>query len=263
MPSNHDKVREMYIRGKEDTRAIASCASGLEFHYTKKLLSEYIRPDSRVIEIGCATGYYAMHFADKCARYTGVDLMPEHIELFKDKIKSAGLTNVTARVGDATCLDNPDCSFDIVLCLGPMYHLPTEERELAVSECVRIAADGAVIAFAYISPMGAYLKGVLSWPENYPNEKANEYCLRRGIDDLRPELLFYYTPEQMSDMARSHGLSVLRNAGVDFTFNDSLLNNMSEEHFKAWMELSDYMVQHESCTGLANHGLLICAKGIS
>jgi ubiquinone/menaquinone biosynthesis C-methylase UbiE len=261
MAINENKICESYASGKEDTRATYSRASGLEFHYTKKLLNEYIKSDSRVIEIGCATGYYGIHFADKCAEYVGVDISPENITLFNQKIQTAGIINVSASVGDATNLKNASSkSFDVVLCLGPMYHLTPEERELVFTECKRIAKDGAIIVFAYISPMGAYLKGVLIWPEYYPNEKANEYVLKRGVDDNKPDMLFYATPESIAETAKAHGLAVIKNVGTDFTFNDKLINEMSEEQFGAYMTLCDYMVESESCAGLANHGLLISRK---
>lgn len=52
MATNQDRVHENYASGKEDIRATQPRASGLEFHYTKKLLGEYIKNDSRVIETG-------------------------------------------------------------------------------------------------------------------------------------------------------------------------------------------------------------------
>lgn len=261
MSSNERKIREGYADGGEDERATKTRAGGLEFHFTKKLLSPYLQPDSRVIELGCATGYYGLFFAEACAEYVGIDLSPENIAIFKQKIADRKLQNVSASVGDATALDQiPDGRFDVVLCLGPMYHLPAAERSLVFEECRRIAAEGAVCAFAYIPPTGAYLKASLMWPSVYPNEKANECCLRRGVDDIRPDVFFYSSPEQLARCAQAHGFSVIRNAGTDFTFDDELINRMSEAQFQAWLAFSDEMVASESCTGLSNHSLLICKK---
>ena len=265
MPNNKDKVLAHYEdynnRTGEDNRATSSRSASLEFHYSKKILDSYINKDSRILEVGCATGYYGFHFADKCKEYVGVDLFPHHIEIFQRKIKESGIDNLSCLVGDATNLDNiDDNSFDVVLCLGPMYHLPPEERELVFAECKRIAKPGAVLAFAYISPMGAYLKACMTWTEHYPNKLTNEYVLKKGIDDERPGLFFYNTPEQMQESAAAHGLEIIKNAGVDFTFNDTVINNMSEEKFESWLELTDCMAESESCAGLANHSLLLCKK---
>lgn len=260
MSINEIEILKQYSSGREDTRATWSRASGLEFHYTKKLLDEYIKPDSKVIEIGCATGYYGMFFTPKCASYTGVDITPEHINIFKEKINGSGLNNITAVIGDATNLSQPDDFFDVVLCLGPMYHLPFEEREKVFAECKRIAKPGAIVAFAYISSMGAYLKGILMRSDVYPNPVADEYCLRQQRDDIKPNTFFFTTPEEISKRASKYGLLVVKNAGTDFTFNDTLLNEMSEEQFSSYMTFSDFLVAHESCTGLSNHSILICKK---
>ncbi len=261
MSSNQEIIRSIYKSWKEDTRAVLSKANELEFHYTKKILSRYINRDASVIELGCATGYYGMFFADKCRKYTGIDITPEHIDIFNEKIKNAGLTNVSAHTGDATSLDGIQAeSYDVVLCLGPMYHLPPAERELVFSECKRILRPGGIAAFAYISPMGAYLKAVMSWPDKYPSEEANDCVLKKGRDDLRPDVFFYITPEHISRRAEERGFTVIKNVGVDFSVNDGIINGMDENKYKAFITLNDYITEHESCAGLANHSLLICKK---
>ena len=64
--------------GGEDNRATFSRSAGLEFHYTKKIINDFISRDSRILEIGCGTGYYGMYFADKCMKYVGIDLFQNH-----------------------------------------------------------------------------------------------------------------------------------------------------------------------------------------
>jgi len=223
MASNLEKIRENYAHGKEAGRAYESRANGLEFHYTKKILDEHIMPDSSIIELGCGGGYYGVYFADRCAKYVGIDITPENIAVFEEKIKNSGFHNIRASVGDATNLYNiANNSFDIVLCLGPMYHLPPEERELVFMECKRIASPGAIIAFAYISPMGAYLKACLMLSDNYPNKETNNFVLEKGTDDQKTGIFFYVTPEKMTASAKAHKLEIIKNVGVDFSFNSPL-----------------------------------------
>ncbi|MCL2773540.1 MAG: class I SAM-dependent methyltransferase [Oscillospiraceae bacterium] len=263
MSSNQDRIREKYSHGKEGERAFTSRSESLEFHYTKKILSEYIKPDSRVIEIGCGGGYYGMYFADKCTEYVGVDITPENIAAFEEKIKAAGLCNVQAFVGDAIHLYNiADGSFDVVLCLGPMYHLPQEERELVFAECKRIAEDGAIIAFAYIIRIGVYAAGCVvdKWRDRYPNAEANKYILEYSTSDDRPGLFFMTSPEEMEHDAKQYTLEVLKNCGLDFIFASYAIDMMSEEKFNFYWELADRMSESQSCTGLSNHALLICRK---
>ncbi|MDR0286453.1 MAG: class I SAM-dependent methyltransferase [Clostridiales bacterium] len=262
MASNQEKIYTQYGAGFEDTRASSSRTSGLEFHYTKKAMNEFITKDSRVLEIGCATGYYAMYFADKCKEYIGVDLFSLHIDVFNKKIIENNLTNVSCQVGDATNLNGIESSgFDVVMCLGPMYHLPPEERELVFAECKRVCKAGGIIAFAYINKIGVYVGGCIhdeKYREIYPNEKANEYILRQGTDDLKPGIFYFTTPEELEEAAIRYGLSKIRNLGTDFFITMSAVDQMSDEKFELFMELADEMVSHESCTGMSNHALLIC-----
>lgn len=262
MASNAELVRQKYADAAyEDGRAERSRAAGFEFHYTKKHLTPYITSASHVAEIGCATGYYGMYFASRCRSYTGVDLSPANIEAFRRKIAEAGLQNVRAQVGDATDLSGfEEGQFDVVLCLGPMYHLPPRERELAFGECRRICRPGGITAFSYINKCGAYMKGYLAWPEQYPNRLCNQMVLEQGVDDRHPGLFFFTTPEEMAACAEESRLQVLKNLGVDFTYQEEVINGMSGEQLEAFMKFSDFLCESPSCTGMSDHGLLICRK---
>ena len=262
MNSNQDKIFEMYSDGtKEDARAMRSRTSALEFYYTKKHLDSYITKGSRMLEVGCATGYYGMYYTDKSREYVGIDLCPQHIEIFKRKISENNLKNVTCSVGDATKLDGiADGSFDVVLCLGPMYHLPPEERDKVFDECVRVCKSNGTLAFAYINTIGVYAGACVVFGERYPNEKANNALLIRGHDDLRPDTLFFMTPEEINADAGKHGLIKLKNLGTEFYITMGIVDNMNDEQFEVMRPLYDRMTSHESCTGMANHALLICKK---
>ena len=264
MANNKDIIVTHYEdytnREGEDNRATSSRAASLEFHYTKKAMSEHINKNTRILEVGCGTGYYGMYFADKCKEYVGIDLFPHHIEIFQGKIKEN--SNLSCSVGDATNLENiEDNSFDVVLCLGPMYHLPPEERELVFAECKRVCKPNGIIAFAYINKIGVYV-GACVHDEGraiYPNKEANESVLK-GTDDLRPDVFYYSMPEEMESVADRHGLSKIRNMGTDFFITMSVVDKMDDAKFELFMKLSDEMVKYESCTGMSNHALLICRK---
>lgn len=263
MSSNQDKILDLYSGGGEDNRSQLSRSNSMEFHYTKKWMEKYITPDSIVIEIGCASGYYGMFFADKCASYTGVDLSPDNIALFNSKISAENKTNLSACVGDATSLcEFEDSSFDVVMCLGPMYHLPQEERMKAFEECSRIARKDAVLAFAYINRIGVYAGGCVNdkWRSIYPNAKTNKYVFEYSTDDEKPGVFFFTSPEEMEGDAKQNGLEILKNYGLDFFFASCAIDSMSDEQFDCYMELADKMSESESCTGLSNHALLICRK---
>jgi ubiquinone/menaquinone biosynthesis C-methylase UbiE len=261
MAINENVIKNWYSNKSEENRATHSKADSIEFIFTKKILEKYVNKQSNVIEIGCGTGYYGMFLADKCKKYTGIDLTPENIELFNEKIGEANFKNITTAVGDATNLENINNNeYNIVLVLGPMYHLPPNERNLVFLEAKRICKDNGIIIFAYINKLGVYLYGALSFPDIYPNEKAFDHALLKEVDDLHPDKFYYSTPEKMDDCAKEHGLEKIKNVGVSFIFNRNQINDMDEKKYRKWLEYLEYLCDNECCTGLSNHCLLICKR---
>ena len=266
MSANKEKVLAHYeeytSRAGEDKRSTSSRSASVEFHYTKKYLDGFVSKNNRVLEVGCATGYYGFHFADKCKEYVGIDLFPHHIEVFQRKIKESGLDNLSCCVGDATNLDGiDDNSFDVVLCLGPMYHLPTDMRELVFAECRRVCKPGGVVVFAYVNKIGTYFGACLhdDGRNKYPNKRANDTVLKEGInDDNAP--FFFTTPEEMETAAIRHGFTKLRSAGLDFFNLTAIADKMDDEKFGHYLELLDVATELESCTGMSEHALLVCKK---
>ena len=261
MFADKEKIMKRYEDGDEDGRFCKSRNGSLEFFYTKKHLSGFISPDSRVLEIGCGTGYYGMYFADKCAEYVGIDLVPKHISVFNEKIAESNLKNVRCAVGDATDLnDIDDNSFDVVLSLGPMYHLSESERQKAFAECARICKPGGTGAFAYITSCGVYAGACIDYGETYPNELTNKNVFGLGTDDLRPGLFWYTMPEAIETEAKSHGFEKVVNYGTDFFIFAKTVNEMDDAKFELMRPLYDRITSSESCTGMSNHALLICKK---
>lgn len=264
MASNQNLILQKYGDGcKEDRRPAKSRSSSLEFHYTKKYLDPFIQENCRVLEVGCATGYYGMHYAGKCQSYVGIDIVPGHIEIFQQKITDANLHNVTCSVGDATNLVGfSDSSFDVVLCLGPIYHLPPIEQKKVLQECARVCKIDGFLAFAYLNSVGEYVGCCVhdEWRKSYPSESTNTYILDKQVDDVHPDIYFYTMPEEIEKLAAAHGLLKICNLGTHFNLMLSIVNNMTDEQFELLKPLYDQMTSHESCTGMSNHALLICKK---
>jgi len=272
MSSIQDRIRAKYSRdpAKEDARHRETRAGGMEFRHTKLLLDPYITPEADVAEFGCATGHYAEHWHGRCKSYLGVDIVQENVDFFNAK----AMPNARAQLGDAAnCPEIPGASFDVVLCLGPMYHLTAEERPLAMAEMARVCKPGGVLAFAYINKVGALMwaacnrlcRNKLPWHKRlhrhqayYPNRRGND-CVFAGVNDI-DNPFFFTMPEEMEKLAGQHGLRVLQNAGVDIILNADQINHMDEEQYACWLEFAKYMLQWPSVTGMSNHGLMICRK---
>ena len=263
MKTNYkQKVLEVYAGGAELNRAAKTGEYGMEFIYTKKVIDPYITKKKKVIEIGCGGGYYLMHYAPKCAKYLGVDLSPVNVDIINKQIKENGYKNASAKIGDATNLNNiANESYDVVLCLGPLYHLTREDRKACISECKRICKPGGIIIFAFINKLGVMAKfghGV-GW-KNVLTPHIGNCVLENGTDDVHPDIFYYTTPEELVEDTENIGLKRIRFSAVDFLILEDEIESFTEEQRKVWFQYADILANSEFAAALGNHALLICKK---
>jgi SAM-dependent methyltransferase len=92
----------------------------------------------RVLEIGSGRGRWLRFFADRGAIATGLDLSPEAVARSVD----AGLT---ALVGSAEELPFANASFDDVVSVTVLLHLPPDSQRRAIAEMERVCRAGGHI----------------------------------------------------------------------------------------------------------------------
>ena len=71
-----NKVVNLYSNSISEEDRCKKQSYFMEFYLTTKYLEKVIKKSSRVLEVGCGTGFYAMEFHDKCKQYVGLDLVP-------------------------------------------------------------------------------------------------------------------------------------------------------------------------------------------
>ncbi|WP_410566622.1 class I SAM-dependent methyltransferase [Amycolatopsis sp. cmx-4-61] len=130
----------------ERTRLIRTPHGRLEYLRTQELLRRFLPARARVLDVGGGTGVHAGWLAADGHDVHLVDVVADHVS------QAATLPGVTAEVGDARRLGVPDGAFDVVLLLGPLYHLVDgADRARALSEARRALRPGGVLAAAGIS----------------------------------------------------------------------------------------------------------------
>lgn len=197
----------------EDDRLHATGHGRLEFERTQELLRKHLPPPpARVLDVGGATGAHARWLAEDGYRVHVVDLVPEHVAV------AAALPGVTAAVGDARSLVEPDGQADATLLLGPLYHLVDRaDRIRALREAARVTAPGGVVAAAAISRHAP----LLDWGARDKIDDASEPLLREIVATGRhdPRLGFttayFHRVDELADEMREAGLRELRVYGVE------------------------------------------------
>jgi ubiquinone/menaquinone biosynthesis C-methylase UbiE len=126
-----------------DHERLANGVGLLEFERTKEILLRSLPPGRRVIlDIGGGTGLYAEWLAQLGYDSHLIDITPGHIEVARSKRNGVS----SAEIGDARDLAWPDASADVILLLGPLYHLvDAADRLLALAEARRVLRPGGLL----------------------------------------------------------------------------------------------------------------------
>jgi SAM-dependent methyltransferase len=157
VPELDPQILSYYEEGGEASRLEDDTRAGwLERERTQELLLRSLPPaPARVLDVGGAAGVYARWLADLGYEVHLTDPVPLHVE------QAAADPRIHATVGDARHLDVPDASVDVVLLLGPLYHLiDRDERLLALRESFRVLRPGGRV-FAAAIARGAGLLDLL------------------------------------------------------------------------------------------------------
>lgn len=180
-------VTQIYNNYDEDARLTKSRAGQLEFFTTMEYVHKYLKKGMKVAEIGAGTGKYSIALAKEGFDVTAVELVGHNLSILKRNAK--GLSNIRAYQGDALDLSRfADKSFDVVLVLGPMYHLYNKkDQSQAIDEAIRICKSGGIVMFAFI-PVHSLLYG---W--GFAQESMNDAIAENFTEDFK---VAPQTPEQ-------------------------------------------------------------------
>ena len=99
-----------------------------------------------MLDLGCHEGGYAIELGLHGATVVGLEGRPASLAKAQFAAEALGLGNVTFRLADVRQLAELDLGrFDVVLCLGILYHLRPEEAVALIEACARICDDLMVV----------------------------------------------------------------------------------------------------------------------
>lgn len=93
--------------------------------YSNYLLRHIPDGCNRVLEVGCGFGAFTRLLANRAGHITAVDLSPQMIAVARER--SAGYANLEFVVGDFLELALPPATYDCVITIATLHHLPVGE----------------------------------------------------------------------------------------------------------------------------------------
>lgn len=263
------KVTEMrneiiinHYNNYDEDKRLTSKSHLPEYLTTMKYIEKYLKPDSKIIEIGAGTGRYSVALAEKGYAVDAVELVPHNIEIMKKKVKSSHKINIFE--GDACDLSFlEDNTYDMVLLLGPMYHLFTEtDKHKAMREAIRVAKHGGVIYAAYCNNdtcvykmfhkrriLGYMKKGLID--ENYHAKSSPN------------EIFELYRKPDIDNLMKDYDVTRLHFVGADMLsclYSDKKFNRLSKKEFDEYMKFHFIICERDDLTGFSAHMLDIFRK---
>jgi SAM-dependent methyltransferase len=110
-----------------------------------------VEPGTEVLDVATGSGNAAIPAALAGARVTGLDLVPELLDVGRELAREAGV-EIDWVEGDAEALPYPDESFDTVLSVLGVQFAP--RHEVTAQELVRVMRPGGTMVLACWTPAG-------------------------------------------------------------------------------------------------------------
>lgn len=164
------RVLERYELTDEDARLWEPGKGDLVRLRTWDIFERYLPPSGRLLDVGGGPGAHAAHLAERGFDVLLLDPVEKHLQAARQRATSREQWTFEIGPGDARELPVPDSNFDVVLLMGPLYHLvDASDRGKALREAHRVLRPGgtvlAEIICHHVWVLDATLRNRLSEPD--------------------------------------------------------------------------------------------------
>jgi len=152
VPRLDPAIEKFYELTFEESR-LGSGPSRLEELRTRELILRHLpTPPATVLDVGGASGAYAFWLAELGYDVRLIDASARLVGVARQRNASAPRPLAACTLGDARDLAEANESADVVLLLGPLYHLvDAGDRRQALNEAFRVLRGGGMLIAAGIS----------------------------------------------------------------------------------------------------------------
>lgn len=268
---NINEVYEFYNNGAEIDR-LEHGLGIVEFYRSKEIISQYITKISTIYDIGGGIGKYSEWLAQQGHDVTLIELTPTAVDYAKKNMK----TSYVAEVGDAREIKKPDDSVDVVLLMGPLYHLQNKaDRDKVLSEAYRVLKKGGLLIAAGISKFSSttWALSVYGNGCNFIDDDIYMNMLKHELatgEHIRPKEYpfiianaYFHTIDELKDEVSNCGFKVVNQHAVEgCVWITPKLNEEWQDidNRSRLLELIHATEHEETLMGLSPHFLVVAKK---
>jgi ubiquinone/menaquinone biosynthesis C-methylase UbiE len=154
------EIKEYYASGIEANR-LDQDVFQLERARTQEIILRYLTGSPiRILDVGGGSGSYSFWLAEKGHEVHLVDPVQANIDEALKQQSQSGLRLSSLSIGEARALESEDNRFDLLLFLGPLYHLTDRrDRIAALKEARRVLKESGLLVCAAISRFASLFDG--------------------------------------------------------------------------------------------------------
>ena len=156
-----DKEIISYYNTGIETDRLETDIFQLEKERTQEIITRYLDDNPRVIlDVGGGAGHYSFWLTRLGHKVHLLDPVSVNIETAKNRAAKSNILLNSIQVGEARQLPWPDNHFDMVLLMGPLYHLTKKEDRIdALKESYRVLKKDGILFAAGISRYSSLFDG--------------------------------------------------------------------------------------------------------
>jgi len=267
------EIIRYYTQSRVELNRLSTGHSQFEKARTQQIIQRHLSDKPlKILDVGGGVGTYSFWLSELGNEVHLIDPVPLHIEEAKKQSVQYIRPPSSIKLGEARTLEFGDEYFDLVLLLGPLYHLAQkEERIAALKEANRVTRKGSILFCAAISRL-AFLLDVLFHdilPVNPKTIGAIERHLQTGQIRNPGELPGAFTTAyahqigELKEEIIESGLNLDQLISIDgfgWLIPDFEQKWQQTEYQESLLKVSQILESNESILGQSAHLMAIASK---